>query len=398
MSIYAVTGVPGSGKSYFSVYDIYEKLKTKDEFLILTNIEGLKTDDSRVIVCEWKNGSWFSNRNQELGIKKLREDYSLSSDAKIYYYIDESQRFFPPELKDNDIVYFFDYHRHYGLEIYLITQSVWKISKKISTLVELEYRAVNNRINPLPRFTYKVLAGGEQFKTVTRKKEKAVFALYQSFQAGSKDKKDMSLAVAVCIGIVLFGLGWYGFRHVFADSLGARVQREKARGMTDTGLVSQDGSLSSRESPLDRLDDIRRGVEGEKIDEFGSVSYMGPEIKTIKSGQIVLEDDTGFDVMLAFDRFVDKYPPDVYGYSYVAWDDKFIMYDRGTNEILYPCKRKVYRTTVQKIKYDKDLERDQENKVLDKNDDNQGGAFAEDSALEYKRQQREIINRFHQVS
>lgn len=399
MSIYAVTGVPGSGKSYFSVYDIYEKLKTKDEFLILTNIEGLKTDDSRVIVCEWKNGSWFSNRNQELGIKKLREDYSLSSDAKIYYYIDESQRFFPPELKDNDIVYFFDYHRHYGLEIYLITQSVWKISKKISTLVELEYRAVNNRINPLPRFTYKVLAGGEQFKTVTRKKEKAVFALYQSFQAGSKDKKDMSLAVAVCIGIVLFGLGWYGFRHVFADSLGARVQREKARGMTDTGLVSQDGSLSSRESPLDRLDDIRRGVEGEKIDEFGSVSYMGPEIKTIKSGQIVLEDDTGFDVMLSFSRFVDKYPPDVYGYSYIAWDDRFIMFDKGTSEILYPIKRRVYHTTVQTVKYDKvDRPTSQDMQGTDNaQSQDQGGSFSEDSELEFNRQKREIIDRYHQV-
>lgn len=401
MSIYAVTGVPGSGKSYFSVYDIYEKLKSKEDFLILTNIEGLNCTDSRVITCTWSSGQWFRNSKQEIGIKKLREDYSLSDDVKIYYYIDEAQRFFPPELRDNDVVYFFDYHRHYGLEIYLITQNIWKISKKISTLVELEYRAVNNRINPLPRFTYKVLAGGEQFKTLTRKKEKSVFNLYTSFQAGSKDKKDKTLAISVCIGIVLFALGWYGFRQVFSDSLGARVQEEKRQALKKNGFEGREGK--------DFMDSLKDRAESKKIEFAESfdgpqkeqrVEYMGPSIKDFRMGKLIIEGDSGFDYSYTVKQFLKIYPPDIYGFSYITWDNKFVMFAKGTNEIIYPIKGRVYRSDVQRISYDN--KHDGSDDVKEQSESESGseykpGSMGEDSEIEYKKRVRDIKNRFHQV-
>lgn len=347
MSITLVTGVPGSGKSFYCMDWLEKMLKTDDEFLVLTNVEGLNVQDSRVVVCDWKRETkWFQNSHQEPGIKKLRAEHQLSQDAKIYYIIDEAQRFFPPELKDNDTVFFFDYHRHYGLDIFLITQHAWKLSKKIATLVELEYRAVNNKINPLPVFVYKVLAGGEQFRTDKLKKRKEVFALYCSFQAGDKGTSDKTMLFWVGVALVVFVGGWFWWRASFADSLGARTHKMQ-------GLEDRAASARSRLSDSSRpVRSVPPTYETEPVPtslfDASSSPVVAPEdqpkyqapvlLRYVRNtDSVVYQGENGFEVSCPFDDFVDRFPPMLYGYGYMhASNTKLILMDAGTHDIIFP--------------------------------------------------------------
>lgn len=349
MSITLVTGVPGSGKSYYCMDMLEKMLKTDKEFLVLTNIEGLSVEDSRVVVCDWKRETnWFQNKNQEQGIKKLRADYGLSQEAKIIYIIDEAQRFFPPELKDNDVVFFFDYHRHYGLDIFLVTQHLWKLSKKIGTLVELEYRAVNNRINPLPYFIYKVSAGGEQFKTEKLKKRKEVFALYCSFQAGTKDKSDATMLIWILVAVVVGGIGVWLWRSAFAGSFGVDTDghqlSESGNDLNAKAAARRRGLTRGSRSPS--VVPASYDTEPVPVDSpppaesvGASARYQAPVISRYvkNTDSVSYLGENGFEVTCKVCDFIERFPTMLYGYGYLhASYNRFIVMDSGTHDIIFP--------------------------------------------------------------
>ena len=219
MSIEIVTGVPGSGKSYYSVHRIKKLLDTSGRFLVLHNIEGLAPLDNRCISINWVSIDFNAQAMQER-LKSLRSEYHLQDSDLIHIYVDEAQRFFPPDLKDADIFYFFDYHRHYGVNITLITQHEKKLTFKITSLAEVEIRAVSSRINPFGSFVYKLSSGGEQYATERLSKDKAVFALYKSFQAGSGTVKKSRFRYIVLAILVLAVVAWFIFFKFFAESFG----------------------------------------------------------------------------------------------------------------------------------------------------------------------------------
>ena len=68
--------------------------------------------DNRCLPVNWVSIDFNAQAMQER-LKSLRSEYQLQDSDLIHIYVDEAQRFFPPDLKDADILYFFDYHRHY---------------------------------------------------------------------------------------------------------------------------------------------------------------------------------------------------------------------------------------------------------------------------------------------
>ena len=89
------------------------------------------------------------------------------------------------------------------MNITLITQHEKKLTFKITSLAEVEIRAVSSRINPFGSFVYKLSSGGEQYATERLSKDKAVFALYKSFQAGSGTVKKSRFRYIVLAILVL---------------------------------------------------------------------------------------------------------------------------------------------------------------------------------------------------
>lgn len=88
-----LTGIPRSGKSYYAVHNILEKLTSDKPFLILTNIEGLNVDDARLITQEF-DATFFQNTRIAPYLRDLRDKYGLKPEDPIYLYIDEAQRYF----------------------------------------------------------------------------------------------------------------------------------------------------------------------------------------------------------------------------------------------------------------------------------------------------------------
>lgn len=203
--IVLLTGVPGSGKSYMAVKMISDLLKNKDN-VVLSNIENFRIDrwklyrdyqinrisDTTFISIESGEyiditkelthlGSSFFNYNN---IKKYLSNEKFKN-KNVYIFIDECQRFFPRWYKDTDVIYFFDYHRHLGINIYLISQSINKISPDIVALAEYELRAVPPSLKFKNMFVYKRIISGDIIGRQILKKDKRIFSLYKSFDVNN---------------------------------------------------------------------------------------------------------------------------------------------------------------------------------------------------------------------
>lgn len=205
--IVCITGVPGSGKSYKAISIINELLKDANN-VIFSNIDNFRFErwklfyqyhnkkfaDNPFLKLEYGSyidisnylkrfgSSWFSFENMKKFLKTFIDD-----GKKIFFFIDECQLYFDKYFKDVDVIYFFDYHRHLGIDIYLITQAIHKISPAISALCEYEIRAVPRSLRFNNMFVYKKIINNDIVGREVLKVRKELFTLYSSFVASSNE-------------------------------------------------------------------------------------------------------------------------------------------------------------------------------------------------------------------
>ncbi len=203
-------GVPGSGKTYAMVHylrkfadwdDFYKEWILKDGVLVISNIEGLKIPHVD-----------FGKLVDELGLKGVfSEDFIKSlwdkGYTKIIFAIDEAQRFFDRRYFDKDVFYFFQYHRHYGVDILLATQDSSTIAKEIRVLAEFIIRAEQRSLT-VKSFKYKFYTPDDRThlfnKTIS--KDPKVFAMYKSFHMEEVDKPPNVLIRSLILPAVGFFL------------------------------------------------------------------------------------------------------------------------------------------------------------------------------------------------
>ena len=227
MSIYIITGIPGSGKSYFAVWHMWKNYlhhdsesesigwKINEGFQIITNIEDFdkRVPQSRNIskILDFYNMSYQEFFSMEIQDKITKSDGCLICDKdddenlpqkkdgekwKIIYFIDEAQSIFGSrytiENKDTekDTALYFQKHRHLGHTIYLITQDIKLIWTKLWRIAESEIRAVPKHLK-IPGFMYYQfrIAGTKTIeKTKSFPIKKEVFALYKSMDVDESEK------------------------------------------------------------------------------------------------------------------------------------------------------------------------------------------------------------------
>ena len=180
-----ITGLPGSGKSYFAVNEIIKlnysfdkeffRFIPKSDFTIFTNIENLKLSsiniDSYLRDKSLSIDDFFTVDFQ----RKLIDKYS-----RVVYLLDESQKYFPKRYYNNDVFFFFQYHRHLGIDIYLITQDVSLLPSAITSLVEYEIRAVRSSNRFMNIFRYHFISSGDIIGRKSLKADRLIFSLYTS--------------------------------------------------------------------------------------------------------------------------------------------------------------------------------------------------------------------------
>lgn len=345
-----ITGVPRSGKSFLAVKEIFDLLEAEQpinpntgkpfKIHIVTNIEGLKIDDARLTHMEFDK-SFFQNTKFAPFLRDLRDKHGLDAEDTIYVYIDEAQRYFAKP--DEDTVYFFDYHGHYGVNVIIITQHEKKIAFSISCHHEFEHRAAAASTNPFSGFVYKQLQAGERFGTVRLKRDPRIFKLYKSFQAGTGKPVKSKLRYFVGFGVVAAVLMWFLFFKVFARSFGLGG---------DSPARVELGQTSALAAPLAKKSDPAAPVKNQAspspvpADPAAPVipDYQGPEIIEYSQSRDALKISVnGLDAWVPVVQFLSDNSPSVYGYGYFhAPHKKFLLMDRPGGKILFPVNGTVY--------------------------------------------------------
>jgi hypothetical protein len=232
MAIRLVTGVPGSGKTYLAVdhlvknyfnYDknIDEYVKKDNKIQIITNIEGFLLDhlniDQILKDAQIPFEIFFSKDYQE----KIHKKY-----PQIIYIIDECQQYFHRKFYNKDVSYYFEYHRHFGDDIYLITQDKRKLSLDIGILAEFEIRAVKRSFSLMGEFKYNVISDGIIADRKILKPNKKIFALYTSAFANEKEKIKKPWLIYIGIPLILLPIAIFALYNHLIPSEGELEKRQ----------------------------------------------------------------------------------------------------------------------------------------------------------------------------
>lgn len=248
MAFKLITGLPGSGKSYYAVWYVAStyfdrtktgKFKLKEKFKgikIISNIEALKLPHLSLdeVLKNYRSPSdFFSYSSQE----KISKKY-----PQIVYLIDEAQFFFPVRFRDDGVFNWFQLHRHFGQDIYLITQVSKLLPDQINALCEMQIDAVP-RSNTLffgMDLHYNFLSKGQIVNKCFKFKRKWVFDLYtsQSSEEVEKPKNPFIKYFALILLFLLFGV--WNARKLF--------QKETTNGPSSV-VSSKQSSANSSPAP-----------------------------------------------------------------------------------------------------------------------------------------------------
>ena len=137
---------------------------------------------------------------------KEKEDY-----RGWLFVIDECQTLFPKNFKSEDVLRFFQLHRHYGIDVVLLSQDYKLVCPSISLLSEFQYRAVSDTANPLPGFfMYRQMVGWEQIGRKFKRKKQKVFDLYKTADFDQKKVKrkarPMLIIFIICAILGIIGI------------------------------------------------------------------------------------------------------------------------------------------------------------------------------------------------
>jgi len=221
--IWLLTGVPGSGKSYFAVNminDLIEKLSKKEKISyeeaskklkLLHNVDGLKVGTVLETFCAERDIDPITIFTNKYHIDN--EEFRGWT-----FVLDECQTLFPKNLRNEDVQRFFQLHRHYGIDVVLLSQDYKLVCPAISLLSEYQFRAVSDTANPLPGFfMYRQMVGWEQISRKFKRKKQKVFDLYKTADFDQKKVKrkarPMLIIFIVCSILAVLGiLKIYGFK------------------------------------------------------------------------------------------------------------------------------------------------------------------------------------------
>jgi hypothetical protein len=180
----------------------------------------------------------FTTSYQEKIVKKY---------SRIIYIIDECQRYIPKRFYNKDVVFYFDYHRHYSHDIYLITQDIRKICLDISTLVEIEFRAIKSSFHVLGTFRYLLKSSGEIFETKTIKKSKQIFDLYKSFDGSQEKKPKPKLIKYMILSLFLVPFLFAGSIYAIANK-GEKTKRLNPTIKEEKEIINQNSISQAKET------------------------------------------------------------------------------------------------------------------------------------------------------
>ena len=221
MAIRLITGVPGSGKSYYAVHHLVtnycnynkdlQEYTLKADHCIITNIDSLTLPHINLDEAVKKSGKTIHEFFMVPYQEKISQKYK-----KIIYLLDEAQRFFPYRNRiGSETWFYFEYHRHLGHDVYIITQDKKLVAQNITLLAENELRACKRTFSILGEFRYLLKSDNEIIDRITLRSQKKIFQIYKSFDAETSEKIINPFKKYIIILLVISLLLFICFRKIF---------------------------------------------------------------------------------------------------------------------------------------------------------------------------------------
>jgi len=316
MAIRLITGVPGAGKTYLAVnhlvsnYCVYDKdfddYKLKDSSTtIITNIDSLTLPHISLSDAITKSGltleTFFTKDYQE----KISKKYS-----HIIYLIDEAQRFFPRKNRINaETWFYFEYHRHLGHDIYIITQDRKLIAENIQLLVEIETRATKRILSVAGELRYLVKSDGEIIDRKVLRRQKKIYNLYKSMDAKETEKLKNPLLKYAAALLIFFLICGYAFKRTFFSRGSFSVVRGSEAIAAQTSSIARSSKNSDSQSNLNEDPNTKTRVKlnyfihDNKIYVLSPVDgSIQPVTELIHQGLILKKGLRSYTITALFDR------------------------------------------------------------------------------------------------
>ncbi len=252
-----VTGVPGSGKTYFCVHTIKKKclqesdifFRVRDDTILITNIR-LRLDDNNnyILIENWED--WF----QFFNVNFWQQNLHWWSGKRIWIIMDECQRFFMLAKDNADVYFYLQYHRHFGTHtILLATQTAKSIPGKVYELAEYLIEAVPKSINIFSTlgFRYRVLSPLDKSIVLRRfhlPYDNTIFYLYKDmvFKEEEEMRPQNAFLKPVAIIFLMF-LGVVLSLHLFFSGFTSKTQPTQTQAQPTT---AQPTTRTSQTQPI----------------------------------------------------------------------------------------------------------------------------------------------------
>lgn len=294
MAIYLITGNPGSGKTYLAItmmlkhYNFKKDINEyviKENQIIITNIHNLKLEHEPLTIFGKNNfeiGKNFNIENFEELIEKRWKDKNIS------IYIDESQFIFDRKFYNKETFSFFQYHRHLGLDIYLITQSSNLIPRDLFDLIETETRAIPRKLAIARELKYKILVNKQILSQKVVVRDKKVYALYQSMEKKEGSKIRNPLIKFIIIPLVLIPiLAIYWKRNFLTKEGGVSKYGKQINQKIDDKKIMENNNFKTTINTKERkknkdLIRLSYAIVGKKVLVYNPVSKILTPIQDIE--------------------------------------------------------------------------------------------------------------------
>ena len=191
-----------------------------DEVLLITNIDDIKV--RHITVDKFFEYRLYIVDNMREYLKQYRYKRAI-------IIVDEAQKYFSG-IRDNDLFFFFEYHRHLGCDIFLISQSVSPFPKAPCYLAEYIVEALP-RVYKTVGFKYrnKDTDTGEVIFTTYIRIDQSTFHLYKSFDVDEIVKPKPVVAMKLGAGVVAFvaiiagAFFWVMHGNLFANNRNTKI-------------------------------------------------------------------------------------------------------------------------------------------------------------------------------
>jgi len=327
MAIKVVTGIPGSGKTYYALREVtlknYEyckdfhewKPKEGSKLHLITNMKGLKLPHIQFDDLLRRENITY----RDFFTCSYMEKY-VEKNGHTTIILDEAQRYFPSDFRDeknvkgganpdNSVFYFFEYHRHIGVDIYLLAQMWTRMNPQIVGLCEYQIDAQKRTLAVGNELSYKFMSGFDVIGSTRLLLDKKITSLYKSIDTETENRgkqlrpvrKMIFLVVVLLLAVVI------GFK-IFFSTFFSKPQKDGAPTASAKAAVSVGAAASAQ--PVRPVSPPRPAPPSMITVVAGAVVYDGVPVSVAWRGSLIPISSLGHPFRLRPDgRTVEVYVP-----------------------------------------------------------------------------------------